>query len=132
MKPPPLGRAAAIAIFAATVAGVSALAFLTWPQTTASLDNDIRTADDVKRADPEFAAWFAALPKVAPSGLLRDGNTVEERTQYRAVRARAPTPLGVCEYSSVSDPSIAGCLIVYHDGSLHAAACTLFPTISLS
>src|SRR5205085_5000048 len=59
-------------VFAASVAAVVVLGFLTWPHTTTALSSDIRTAGDVKEADPEFYAWFTGLPKADMSSLLRD------------------------------------------------------------
>lgn len=68
----PLGAAPAAAIFVAGVAATSALAFFTWPPVAAPLGEEIRTAADVKASDPEFFAWYTALPKVDPATLVRD------------------------------------------------------------
>jgi protein-disulfide isomerase/uncharacterized membrane protein len=54
------------------VVALTVLAWTTWPEPAAPLSDDIRTAEDVKRADPEFFAWFTALPKVDPASLVRD------------------------------------------------------------
>lgn len=70
--PSPLGAAPAAAIFAASSAAMAALAFFTWPPAAAPLGDDIRTAADVKAADPAFFAWYTALPKVDPSTLVRE------------------------------------------------------------
>jgi uncharacterized membrane protein/protein-disulfide isomerase len=65
----PLTLPAAAGILGASIAGVVALAWLTWPSDTTGR---FRTADEVRRADPEFAKWYLDLPRVDPSGLLRD------------------------------------------------------------
>ncbi len=62
----------AAATFATAVVALTVLALFTWPTPTAPLSDDIRTAEDVKRADPEFFAWFTALPRVDPASLVRD------------------------------------------------------------
>ncbi|HXC49580.1 MAG TPA: vitamin K epoxide reductase family protein [Candidatus Limnocylindrales bacterium] len=71
----PLTITSAAAIFAASVASVVVLGLLTWPHTTTALSSDIRTAADVKEADPEFYAWFTGLPKVDVASLLREDQT---------------------------------------------------------
>ncbi len=75
--PSPLRPAAGAAVFLAGVASVVTIAFLTWPRTTAALSTAIRTVDDVKAADPDFYAWFTALPRVDVSTLVRDGQVLD-------------------------------------------------------
>jgi uncharacterized membrane protein/protein-disulfide isomerase len=62
----------AIATFVTGTAALAALAWTTWPDATAPLSDDIQTAEDVQRVDPEFFAWYTSLPKVDPASLLRD------------------------------------------------------------
>jgi len=76
----PLRPATAAATFLAGVAAMSALAFFTWPPAAAPLSADIRTAEDVKAADPEFFAWYTALSRVDPSLLVRDDQAALTRT----------------------------------------------------
>lgn len=67
----PFGPGAAAGVFSVATIGVVALAWLTWPaggQAAASL----RSAEDVRRADPDFYAWYTALPKVDVASLVRD------------------------------------------------------------
>jgi len=68
----PLPAWAAAAVFVAGAAATAALAFFTWPQAAGPLSESIRTAEDVKKADPEFFAWYTALPRVDPASLVRD------------------------------------------------------------
>jgi uncharacterized membrane protein/protein-disulfide isomerase len=66
----PLGHAVATLVTGA--AALTVFAWATWPEPTAPLSDDIRTAEDVRRIDPEFYAWFTSLPKVDPLSLVRD------------------------------------------------------------
>jgi protein-disulfide isomerase len=69
---PGLTAGGTASLLAAAVAGVVILGFLTWPHTRTALASSIRTAGDVKAADPEFYSWYTALPKVSVASLLRD------------------------------------------------------------
>jgi protein-disulfide isomerase/uncharacterized membrane protein len=71
----PLSKPLAAGVFLATTAGVVVLGFLTWPHTTTALSSDIRTAEDVKAADPDFYEWFTALPRVDVASLVREDQT---------------------------------------------------------
>jgi uncharacterized membrane protein len=62
----------AAATFVTGAAALTVLALTTWPEPTGPLSDDIRTAQDVQRADPEFYAWYTSLPKVDPASLVRD------------------------------------------------------------
>lgn len=70
--PHPLPPALAAGIFAGCIAALAALAWFTWPRTTAPLADTIRTAADVKNSDPEFFQWFTGLPKTDVASLVRD------------------------------------------------------------
>lgn len=70
--PSPLPPMLAAATFLVSALGVTALGFLTWTNSTeAPISASIVTADDVKKADPEFYAWFTSQPKVGLSTLVR-------------------------------------------------------------
>jgi len=68
----PLKASSAAAIFGLAVASVTGIAFFTWPRQSAVLSSDIRDAEDVRNADPEFYKWYTDLPRVDPSTLVRD------------------------------------------------------------
>lgn len=74
--PSPLPVKAAAALVVAGAGAMAVLAMFTWPRTTARLSADIRSADDVRASDPDFFAWFTALPKVDPSAIVRDGTAI--------------------------------------------------------
>lgn len=72
------GRAAiaprtAGAVAALGVAACVGLAWATWPRTEEALSASIRTADDVRAADPAFYAFYTALPRSDVASLLREG-----------------------------------------------------------
>jgi uncharacterized membrane protein/thiol-disulfide isomerase/thioredoxin len=71
-EPYPLPPAVAGAIFLVCVAALTALAYFTWPRTTAPLSAAIRTADDVRSSDPEFHQWFTGLPRTDVASLVRE------------------------------------------------------------
>ena len=75
--PAPLPPRAIPAIFAAGVAAVSLLGWLTWPRSSAPLAATIRTAEDVRNSDPDFYKWYTALPKTDVASLVRDGQARE-------------------------------------------------------
>ncbi|MFN2427585.1 MAG: vitamin K epoxide reductase family protein [Candidatus Binatia bacterium] len=77
---PPLKLLPAAGLFLGGVVSMVGLAFFTWPPPAAPLADDIRTAEDVRRVDPEFFAWFTALPRVDPSTLVRDDQAALTRS----------------------------------------------------
>lgn len=62
----------ALATLVGGTVAVTALGWLTWPEPAARLAADIRTAEDVRRVDPQFYQWFLDLPKVDPVALVRE------------------------------------------------------------
>ena len=75
--PSPLPARTALAIFFASIAAVVALAWFTWPRTTAPLSATIRNAEDVRNSDPDFYKWFTGLPKTDVASLVRDGQVAD-------------------------------------------------------
>lgn len=71
-QPHPLAPRTAGALLVGAVASLVALAWFTWPRTTAPLAAGIRSAADVQANDPEFFQWFQGLPKVDVASLVRD------------------------------------------------------------
>lgn len=59
----PLSPARAVLAFAGALAVVSLLAWATWPKAR-SVGTPMRTAAEAQKADPEFYAWYTALPVV--------------------------------------------------------------------
>lgn len=68
-------RTAGVA-FAGSVAAVVALALLTWPRSAATFGID--SLEEAKAADPNFYAWYTALPVVDVTSLLRQGHKPPE------------------------------------------------------
>lgn len=67
----PLRPAAAAAVLLASGGAVTGLFLFAGPQASARLAADIRSGDDVRRADPAFYDWYQSLPKVDASSLVR-------------------------------------------------------------
>jgi len=76
----PLSPARAGLAFAGAVIVVASLAWATWPKAR-SVDVPMRTAADARKADPDFYAWYTALPVV-------DLRTILPKEEAAAASAR--------------------------------------------